>query len=159
VVPTTTTVVPTTVVPTTPPYTGPTGQVFFFTAPQGAHIVLDGVLSNEVTPIVMTVPTGSHVAILKLAGYDEIQADFSVSTNAMTTVSKRFSPGTSVIPTTPGTPVPTVVTTVPTTTVTQVTTSPTIAPTTIPTASNGGIFNFPSWATQFIQQFPWKWGL
>ncbi len=52
----------------------------------------------------MTVPTGSHVAILKLAGYDEMQADFGVSTNAMTTVSKRFSPGTIGHSNNPGNP-------------------------------------------------------
>jgi len=159
VVPTEPTVVPTTVVttavPTTPPYTGPTGQVYLSTTPQGAHIVLDGVSSSAITPIIMTVPTGSHEVILKLAGYDEMQANFEVKTNAMTPVSRRLSPGNSVIPTTPGT---TVVTTVPTTTVTQVTTAPTTEPTTFPTSAGSGFIPIPSWATRFLKIFPFNWG-
>ena len=141
---------PTTTVPTTAPYTGPTGQAYLSTTPQGAHIVLDGTPSGAVTPIIMTVPVGSHEVILKLAGYDELQANFEVKTNAMTTVSRRLSPGSSVIPTTP---VTTVVTTVPTTTVTQVTTVPTIEPTTFPTSQGSGALQIPSWATRFLSDF------
>jgi len=154
-----TTVVPTTVVttavPTTAPYTGPTGQAYLSTTPQGAHIVLDGTPSGAITPIIMTVPVGSHEVILKLAGYDELQANFEVKTNAMTTVSRRLSPGSSVIPITPGT---TVVTTVPTTTVTQVTTVPTVAPTTFPTSQGSGALQIPSWATRFLSIFKIPWG-
>ncbi len=155
VVPTTTTVVPTTttIVPTTTPtpYTGPTGQVYFSTTPQSAHIVLDGTTSGAVTPIIMTLPTGSHGVVLKMAGYDELQANFEVKTNAMTTVSRRLSPGNSVVPTTPGT---TVVTTIPTTTITQVTTVPTIVPT---TASGAWSYKmiFPSWLQKIL---PFNWG-
>jgi hypothetical protein len=151
VVPTTTTVVPTetTTVPTTAPYTGPTGQAYLSTTPQGAHIVLDGTTSGAVTPIIMTIPTGSHVVIFKMAGYDELQANFEVKTNAMTTVSRRLSPGTSVIPTTQGT---TPVTTIPTTTVTQTTT--TIVPTIVPTTSPPGAWSykmiFPSWLQKIL---------
>jgi len=156
--PTVTTVVPTTevtTVPTTAPYTGPTGQAYLSTTPQGAHIVLDGTPSGAVTPIIITMPTGTHVVILKLTGYDELQANFEVKTNAMTTVSRRLAPGSSVIPTTQGT---TVVTTVPTTTVTQVTTIPTVAPTTFPTSSGSGFIPIPSWATRFLSIFQFHWG-
>jgi hypothetical protein len=155
VVPTEPTVVPTTVVPTIPPYTGPTGQVYISTSPQGAHIVLDGATSGAVTPIIMTVPTGSHEVILKLGGYDEMKANFEVKTNAMTTVSRRLLPGNSVIPTTPGTPVVTTIsTTVPTTGVTQVTTAPTSVPT---TATGGWSYKtiVPSWLKKIL---PFNWG-
>lgn len=159
VVPTEPTVVPTTevttAVPTTPPYTGPTGQVYISTSPQGAHIVLDGATSGAVTPIIMTVPTGSHEVILKLGGYDEMKANFEVKTNAMTTVSRRLSPGNSVIPTTPGTPVVTTIsTTIPTTGVTQVTTAPTTVPT---TATSGWSYKtiVPSWLKKIL---PFNWG-
>jgi hypothetical protein len=99
-----------------------------------------------------------HVVILKLVGYDEMQADFEVKTNAMTTVSRRLSPGSFVIPTTPGTPVVTVITTVPTTPVTPVTTVPTISPTTVPTTQDNGFLQIPAWATRFLSFFPVKWG-
>ncbi len=151
-VPTTavTTAIPTTV-PTTAPYTGPTGQVYLSTTPQGAHIVLDGVLSNAVTPVILTVPVGNHDVIFKLAGYNEVEAAFEAKTNAMATVSRRLSPGSSVIPTTP-------VTTVPTTTVTQLTTVPTIEPTTFPTSQGSGALQIPSWATRFLSIFKFPWG-
>ena len=153
------TTVATTVVPTTPPYTGPTGQVYLSTTPQGASIVLDGATSGFVTPIVMTVPTGSHSVVLKMTGYDELQASFEVKTNAMTVVSRRLSPGNSVIPTTPGTTVVTTIpTTIPTTSVTQVTTAPTTEPTTFPTTQGSGFIPIPSWATRFLKILPFNWG-
>jgi hypothetical protein len=159
VVPTTTTVVPTTttVVPTTPPYTGPTGQVYISTTPQGANLVLDGVLSESVTPIVLTVPVGSHGVVLKMAGYDEMQVNFEVKTNLMSVVSRRLSPGNSVVPTQPGGGGGGgggVVTTVPTTTVTQITTAPTIVPTTTP---GGWSYKtiVPSWLKKIL---PFNWG-
>jgi hypothetical protein len=145
----------TTTIPTTAPYTGPTGQAYLTTTPQGAHIVLDGVPSNAITPVIMTVPVGNHDVIFKLAGYDEVQANFEAKTNTMATISRRLSPGSSVIPTTPGT---TVVTTVPTTTVTALTTVPTIIPTTYPTSQGSGALQIPSWATRFMSLFKFPWG-
>ena len=162
-VPTTTTVAPTTVVttqattavpttptpvPTMPVPTGPTGQVYFSTTPQGAAIYIDGSLSNAVTPATMAVPVGTHQAVFKLAGYNDLQAGFEAQTNAMTTVSRRLYPGSSVIQVTPGTTGVPVVTTVPTTTVTQITVVPTTVPGTRP------IWPFritwPSWVRHYL---------
>jgi PKD repeat protein len=100
----------------TPPYTGPIGQVYFSTIPQGATIVIDGTPSGAVTPTILTLPVGKHVAILKHAGYNEVEANFEVKKNAMSSVARRLSPGSSVIPIKPVTTV--VTTTIPTTHVT-----------------------------------------
>jgi len=154
---TTTTVVPTTttVVPTTAPYTGPTGQVYISTTPQGAQIILDGTPTGAVTPIIMTIPVGNHGVVLKLVGYDELEANFEIKRNARATVSRRLTPGRGVIPITLMT---TVVTTVPTTTVTQITTVPTPVPTIVPTTAPGAWsfeMIFPSWFTKIL---PFNWG-
>jgi len=129
---TTTTVVPTTPtsVPTMPVPTGPTGQVYFSTTPQGAAILIDGTRTNVVTPYIIAVPVGAHQVVFKLAGYNDLQAGFTAQQSSMATVSRRLSPGAIIIPTTP---VTTVVTTVPRTTGTLITTVPTTIPTIIPT--------------------------
>jgi len=102
----------------------------------------------------MTVPVGNHDIIFKLAGYSEVQANFEAKTNTMATVSRRLSPGSGVIPTTPGT---TGITTVPTTTVTHPTTVTTIVPRTFPTQQVSGFLKIPSWATRFMSYFPFHW--
>ena len=139
---------------TTPPYTGPTGQVYISTIPQGAAITLDGIPSDAVTPILLSVPVGKHVVLLKLAGYNEAEANFEVKNGVMTTVSQRLSPGSSVIPIKP---VTTAVTTVPVTTVTRFTPAPTVAPVIIPTSQGNGFIQIPSWASRFIGFFSFKW--
>ena len=130
---TTTTVVPTTPtpVPTMPVPIGPTGQVYFSTTPQGAAIFIDGARTNAVTPFIIAVPVGTHQVVFKLAGYNDLEAGFTAQQSSMATVSRRLSPGASVIPTTR---VTTAVTTVPRTTITQIiTTVPTTVPTVVPT--------------------------
>ena len=145
-----TTAVPTTPtpVPTMPVPTGPTGQVYFSTIPQGAAMYIDGALANAVTPTTMAVPVGTHQAVFKLAGYNDLQAGFEAQTNAMTTVSRRLNPGSSVIPVTPGTTGVPVVTTVPTTTVTQITVIPTTAPGTRPIWPF--TITWPSWVRHYL---------
>ncbi len=166
-VPTTSTPVPTTVVPTTPTPiptptplptpVGPTGQVYFSTTPQGAAIIIDGVASNGVTPFIIPVPVGSHQVVFRLAGYNELQAGFTAQQSSMTTVSRRLSPGGSIIPTTR---VTTVATTVPGTSVTPITTVPTTGPTVLPTTvPTGDPYSWlyqvtvPSWFKTYIPFF------
>ncbi|GEM_PF-4596705 len=161
VIPTTSTPVPTTVVPTTPTPlptpVGPTGQVYFSTTPQGAAIIIDGVASNGVTPFIIPVPVGSHQVVFRLAGYNELQAGFTAQQSSMTTVSRRLSPGGSIIPTTR---VTTVATTVPGTSVTPITTVPTTGPTVLPTTvPTGDPYSWlyqvtvPSWFKTYIPFF------
>jgi hypothetical protein len=118
-----------TLIPTMPVPTGPTGQVYFSTTPQGATIFIDGAPANSVTPTIMAVSVGTHQAVFKLAGYNDLQAGFVAQMSSMTSVSRRLSPGSGVIiPITPGTTGTPVFTVVPTTTVTHITTVPTTAP-------------------------------
>lgn len=156
---TTTTVVPTTPtpVPTMPVPTGPTGQVYFSTTPQGAAIFIDGARTNAVTPFIIAVPVGTHQVVFKLAGYNDLQAGFTAQQSSMATVSRRLSPGASVIPTTP---VTTVATTVPRTTGTQITTVPTTVPTVVPTTvptTVPGYWSYqafiPSWLKNYLPFF------
>jgi hypothetical protein len=130
----------------TPVPTGPTGQVYFSSIPQGATIIIDGVQANSVTPYIMTVPVGTHQAIFKLGGYNDLQAGFTAQQNSMTTVSRRLIPGSVIIPVTTGTPV---ITTVPTTTATQTIVVPTTAPGTRPSIW-AYKFTWPPWIRTFI---------
>ena len=130
-----------TLIPTMPVPTGPTGQVYFSTTPQGARIFIDGALVNKVTPTIMAVPVGTHQAVFKLAGYNDLQAGFVAQTNSMTSVSRRLSPGSSVIiPIPPGVPV-----------VTPITTVPTVAPGTRPIWPFA--ITWPSWVRHYLP--PW----
>jgi len=134
------------VLTTTPLPTGPTGQVYFSSIPQGATIIIDGVPANSVTPYIMAVPVGTHQAIFKLAGYNDLQAGFTAQQNSMTTVSRRLIPGSVIIPVTTGT---TVITTVPTITATQTIVVPTTAPGTRPSFWSYRI-TWPSWLRTFV---------
>jgi hypothetical protein len=144
-VPTTkvTTAVPTTAVPVVQ-----NGQAYFSTTPLGASIIIDGVPANAVTPIYMKVPVGPHQVTFRLVGYNDLLANFTITTNARTTISGRLVSGSG-----NQNPVTTVVTTIPTTTVTQVTTLPTIAPTMVPTPGSSGMLQIPSWAKRFLSLF------
>ena len=119
-----------TVNPTSGPITVPDGgygQVYFFTTPRGASVILDGNPTGTITPISMKVPIGTHQVIFRRAGSSDLQKTFEVTLNYRTTVSGNLVPGSGAIPTQP---VTTVITSGPTTTATQVTTIPTIAPVT-----------------------------
>ena len=97
----------------------------------------------------MAVPVGTHQAIFKLAGYNDLQAGFTAQQNSMTTVSRRLIPGSDIIPVTPGTTGTPVITTVPTITTTQTIVVPTTAPGTRPSFWAYKI-TWPPWIRTFI---------
>ncbi|MEI6294056.1 MAG: PEGA domain-containing protein [Methanomicrobiales archaeon] len=146
-----TTPVTQTLIPAMPAPTGPTGQVYFSTTPQGAAIFVDGALANVVTPTIMAIPVGTHQVVFKHAGYNDLQAEFFAKVSSMTTVSKRLTPGSGVIiPITPGTTGTPVVPTVSTTTTTYVTTVPTTVVTTAP-----GSWSYHTWLPSWVRKlFP-----
>jgi hypothetical protein len=82
--------------PTTRPTTAPgTGTLSVSSSPSGAQVFVDNVYAG-VTPVSLTsVSTGSHIVLLKLAGYSDFEVTAQVSAGQTTPVSATLIPVTT----------------------------------------------------------------
>lgn len=72
------------------------GSVSFVSYPPGAEIFMDGVDQAVKTPAIVTnVPAGSHIYILKLAGYRDYQGSINVLESQTAGVSANLIPVSS----------------------------------------------------------------
>jgi hypothetical protein len=132
---------------------GQYGQVSFSTAPSGAAVVIDGVPSNAVTPVSMTLAAGSHQVTFKAAGYNELQQAFVVPAASWTSVSGNLAAGTG-----NQDPGSVTVTPAPTAPVRIVTVAPAVPTVQTPASGGAGPIRVPSWATDFLANFRFGWG-
>jgi len=64
--------------------------VIFNTNPQGARIFLDGNDTGQTTPITMQLQVGTYNYLLRLACYEDITGQFTVTDPSITTIDKIF---------------------------------------------------------------------
>jgi ribosomal protein S5 len=72
------------------------GNISVSSLPTGAAVLLDGITTGTTTPtIIENVTSGSHIVLLRVAGYQDYTGSVTVSDNATSTVSATLAASTT----------------------------------------------------------------